>query len=292
MKVGFVGLGRMGSGMAARLLAAGHQVTVYNRTRSKTDPLVAKGAKVAASVAEACQGDAILTMLANDDALENVVFGDGGILVSLPRGGLHISCSTISVSLSERLAADHAQAGHRFVSAPVFGRPDVAADGKLFVIAAGESSATGAALPILNALGQKVFVVSATPKAANLVKLSGNFLGASVIEALGEAIALVGKGGIDSHQYVEIMTSTMFDAPIYKIYGRLIASGQFEPAGFTAPLGQKDIRLVLAAADALSAPLPFANILRDRFLTLIAHGGKELDWSAIGQLAAKDAALR
>ena len=279
----------MGAGMAANLLKAGHDVTVYNRTRRKVEALVAQGAKAAAGVSDACRGDAVITMLANDDAVERVVFGDGGIIGSLPTGAPHISSSTISVALSEKLEAAHAKAGQRFVAAPVFGRPDVAAAGQLFVIAAGGRDTLDAVAPLFDAIGQKTFVVSGTPKSANLVKLSGNFLIASVIESLGEAMALVGKGGVDRRQYLDILTSTLFDAPVYKTYGGLIADGAFEPAGFAAPLGYKDIRLTLAAAEDLRVPLPLASLLRDRFLRLLAHGGDKLDWSAIGQLAAKDA---
>ena len=289
MKVGFIGLGHMGAGMAANLLKAGHDVSVYNRTRTKIEALVAQGARAAASVSDACSGDAVMTMLANDDAVESVVFSDESIIGSLPAAAIHISSSTISVALSERLEAAHAKAGQRFVSAPVFGRPDVAAAGQLFVVAAGSPDAVEAAAPLFDAIGERTFVVSETPKAANLVKLSGNFLLASVIESLGEAMALIGKAGIDRRQYLEILTSTLFDAPVYKTYGGLIAGGRFEPAGFAAPLGQKDIRLTLAAAEDLRVPLPLASLLRDRFLTLLAHGGDTLDWSAIGRLAAKDA---
>jgi 3-hydroxyisobutyrate dehydrogenase-like beta-hydroxyacid dehydrogenase len=289
MKVGFIGLGHMGAGMAANLLKAGHDVTVYNRTRTKVEALVAQGAKAAAGASDACRGDAVITMLANDDAVESVVFSDGGIIGSLPAGAPHISSSTISVALSEKLEAAHAKAGQRFVAAPVFGRPDVAAAGQLFVIAAGGRDTVDAVAPLFDAIGEKTFVVSGTPKSANLVKLSGNFLIASVIESLGEAMALVGKGGVDRRQYLDILTSTLFYAPVYKTYGGLIADGAFEPAGFAAPLGYKDIRLTLAAAEDLRVPLPLASLLRDRFLTLLAHGGDKLDWSAIGQLAAKDA---
>jgi 3-hydroxyisobutyrate dehydrogenase-like beta-hydroxyacid dehydrogenase len=270
-------------------LNAGHDVTVYNRTHTKVEALVAQGAKAAAGVSDACRGDAVITMLANDDAVERVVFGDGGIIGSLPTGAPHISSSTISVALSEKLEAAHAKAGQRFVAAPVFGRPDVAAAGQLFVIAAGGRDTLDAVAPLFDAIGQKTFVVSGTPKSANLVKLSGNFLIASVIESLGEAMALVGKGGVDRRQYLDILTSTLFDAPVYKTYGGLIADGTFEPAGFAAPLGYKDIRLTLAAAEDPRVPLPLASLLRDRFLTLLAYGGDKLDWSAIGQLAAKDA---
>lgn len=291
MKVGFIGLGRMGAGMAANLLKAGHDVTVYNRTPAKAQTLIAQGAKAAASVSEACRGDAVVTMLANDEAVESVVLGRDGVIASLPAGALHVSSSTISVALAQRLAEEHTKAGQHFVAAPVFGRPEVAAAGQLFVLAAGEPAAIEAAAPLLEAIGQKTFVISNTPKAANLVKLSGNFLIASVIEALGEALSLIAHGNIDQRQYLEILTSTLFDAPVYKTYGGLIVSGRFEPAGFAAPLGQKDIRLLLAAAEELRVPMPLASLLRDRFLTLLAHGGDRLDWSAIGRLPAVDAGM-
>jgi 3-hydroxyisobutyrate dehydrogenase-like beta-hydroxyacid dehydrogenase len=291
MNVGFIGLGHMGAGIAANLLRAGHCVTVYNRTPAKAEALVAQGATRASRIADACRGEAVITMLADDDAVADVVLGEGGVVESLPVGALHVSSSTISISMSERLATAHAKAGQRFVAAPVFGRPDMAAAGRLFIAAAGEPAAVAAAAPLFDAIGQKTFIVSETPKAANLVKLSGNFLIAAAIEALGEAIALVGKGGVERHQYVDMLTSTLFDAPIYKTYGALIAGGKFEPAGFSAPLGAKDIRLALAAGEELRVPLPLANLLHDRFLTLLAHGGDKLDWSAIGALAGKDAGV-
>ncbi len=291
MKVGFIGLGQMGSAMAVNLIKAGHEVTVYNRSRGKAEVLAGEGAKVAATVADACGGEAVFTMLAHDDALSAVVHGDGGVLASLGKGAVHISASTISVAMSERLTQDHAAKGQRFVAAPVFGRPEAAAAAKLFVAAAGAPDAIQTVTPLFDAIGQRTFVLGEEPKAANLVKLSGNFLIASVIESLGEAMALVEKGGVDRHAYLDLLTSTLFNAPVYKTYGGLIADRKFQPAGFTAPLGQKDIRLALAAGEALNVPLPLASLLRDRFLNLLAHGGEELDWSAIGALAAKDAGL-
>ena len=291
MKVGFLGLGQMGSAMAANLIKAGHEVTVYNRSRDKAEALAGEGAKVAATVAEACGGEAVFTMLAHDDALSAVVHGDGGVLASLGKGAVHISASTISVAMSERLTREHAAADQHFVAAPVFGRPEAAAAAKLFVAAAGAPDAIQTVTPLFDAIGQRTFVLGEEPKAANLVKLSGNFLIASVIESLGEAMALVEKGGVDRHAYLDLLTSTLFNAPVYKTYGGLIADRKFKPAGFTAPLGQKDIRLALAAGEALNVPLPLASLLRDRFLNLLAHGGEELDWSAIGALAAKDAGL-
>ncbi len=289
MKVGFIGLGHMGSGMAANLLKAGHDVTVYNRTRAKAEALAAKGAKLAATPADACKADAVFTMLADDKAVEAIVFEDGGVLASLGKGAVHISSSTISAALSERLADVHARSGHRYVAAPVFGRPEAAEAAKLFVVAAGQADAVKVASPLFDAIAQRTFVVSEQPDAANIVKLSGNFLIAAVIESLGEAMALIGKAGIDKHLYLDILTSTLFGAPIYKTYGNLIADGTFTPAGFAAPLGLKDVRLALAAGDDLRVPLPLASLLRDRFLTLIANGGDNLDWSAVGSLAAKDA---
>ncbi len=289
MQVGFIGLGQMGSGIAANLLQAGNAVTVYNRTRAKAEPLAASGAKIAESVADACKGDVVFTMLANDDAVEGVVWGEGGVLASLAKGGIHVSSSTISVALSKRLAAAHREAGQHFVAAPVFGRPDAAAAGKLYIVAAAAPEALQRVAPLLEAIGQKTFTIAETPETANLVKLSGNFLIAAVIESLGEAMALVGKAGVDKHQYIDILTSTLFGAPVYKTYGGLLADAKFEPAGFAAPLGLKDVRLTLAAAEDLRVPLPLASLLRDRFLTLLAHGGDKLDWSAIGALAAKDA---
>jgi 3-hydroxyisobutyrate dehydrogenase-like beta-hydroxyacid dehydrogenase len=291
VRIGLIGLGRMGTGMAGNLLKAGHELTVHNRTAAKTKALAAQGARTAASVAEACQGDIVITMLADDAAVEHATLGSAGIVESLPAGALHVSSSTVSVALSAKLAERHAEAGQRFVAAPVFGRPEAAAAGKLFVVAAGEPQAVEAAAPVLSAIGQRTFVVSQTPKVANLVKLSGNFLIASAIESLGESMALVGKAGVDRQQYVELLTSTLFNCPLYRTYGDLIAGERFEPAGFAALLGHKDVRLTLEAAEELRVPMPFGGILRDRFLTLLAHGNESVDWSAISRLAAADAGL-
>jgi len=291
MKIGFIGLGQMGAGIAANLLKAGHEVAVYNRTFSKTEALVRLGAQAQRSVAAVCAAEVVITMLADDDALEDIVFGKGGVLASLKKGAAHISSSTISVALSKRLAAAHAAVGQHYLAAPVFGRPDAAAGGKLVVVVGGQPKLVETYMPLFKSMGQKTFVMSDNPEDANLVKLSGNFLIAVVIESLGEALALIGKGGLDQQQYLDLLTSTLFDAPVYKTYGRLIVERRFEPAGFAAPLGQKDIRLTLAAADTLNVPLPMANLLRDRFLTLLAQGGAALDWSAIGRLAARDSGL-
>ena len=240
MKLGFIGLGRMGAGMASTLVKAGHEVTVYNRSAEKTRALVEQGAHAAARVAGACKGDAVISMLADDDAVESVAFGDAGVVASLGRNAVHVSMSTISVALSERLAAAHAKAGQRYVAAPVFGRPDAAAAAKLFIVVAGAPKAVQVCTPIFETLGQKAFHIGDRPEAANLVKLSGNFLIAAAIESLGEAIVLVSKGGVDKHKFLEILTSTLFTAPVYRNYGALIADAKFEPAGFAGPLGQED----------------------------------------------------
>jgi len=291
MEVGFIGLGQMGVGMAGSLLRAGHEVTVYNRTPSKAQALIDQGANIAPQVADACRGDAVITMLADDAAVETVVFGEGGLLQSLGKSTIHISMSTISLAMSEKLAATHAGAGQRFVAAPVFGRPNVAAAGKLFIVVAGAADVVDACAPLFEAMGQKTIHVGDEPQAANLVKLSGNFLIASVIEALGEAMALIAKAGIDRRQYLDLLTSTLFTGPVFTNYGGLIAEQKFHPAAFAAPLGAKDIRFTLAAADTLGVPMPLANLLHDRFLRLLVRGGEGLDWSAIGQLAAHDAGL-
>jgi 3-hydroxyisobutyrate dehydrogenase-like beta-hydroxyacid dehydrogenase len=289
MDIGFIGLGNMGSGMAANLLKAGHGVAAYNRSQDKVDALAAQGARRAHTVAEACGGEAVISMLANDAAVEAVTFGADGIIANLAKGAVHVSSSTISVALAERLVAAHAEAGQRFVAAPVFGRPQAAEAAKLFVVAAGDPAAVQAVSPLFDAIGQRSFVVSDDPTAASLIKLSGNFLIASVIESLGEAMALVGKAGVDKQQYLEILTSTLFGAPVYQTYGGLIAREEFEPAGFAATLGFKDVGLVLAAGEELRVPLPLASLLRDRFLTLLATGGEHLDWSAVGALSAWEA---
>ena len=291
MRVGFIGLGNMGAAMAASLLAAGFEVTVYNRSPARAQPLAGQGAVVAATVADACGGDVVFTMLANDQAVDDVVAGEGGVLASLAPGATHISSSTISVGLAQRLTDAHARAGQNFVAAPVLGRPAAAAAGQLFVLAAGAPQVVESLMPVFDAIGQRTFVVAEEPAVAHLVKLSANFLIASAIESLGEAIALTAKAGVDKQQYVDILTSTMFSAPAYQVYGGLIARSEFEPAGFAAALGLKDVRLVLSAADELRVPLPVASLLRDRFLTLLATGGGELDWSAIAGLASRDAGL-
>jgi 3-hydroxyisobutyrate dehydrogenase-like beta-hydroxyacid dehydrogenase len=291
MRIGFIGLGHMGRGMAGSLIKAGHELTVFNRTSGASADLEAAGAKVAADVGEACDGDAVFTMLSNDEAVESVVFGKPGILDSLRKGAVHVSSSTISIELSDRLAAAHADAGQGYIAATVLGRPNLAAEGQLFVIAAGADEAVNAVAPLLSAVGRQTTRFGVKPSNANMVKLSVNFLFASVMESLGEAVALVAKGGIDKADYVEFLTTTMFNAPAYKTYGELAVSDQPAPVGFAAPLGFKDIRLAIAASEKLGVPMPLLSLLHDRFVELMASGGEHMDWSAIGKLAQRDAGM-
>ncbi|MBE7567153.1 NAD(P)-dependent oxidoreductase [Acidithiobacillus thiooxidans] len=291
MQVGFVGLGQMGSGMAARLLTSGVNLKVFNRTPEKIQALVDQGAKAAGSLQDLADADVVFTMLADDPAVTSLVLEENGLITHLRTGAVHVSCSTISVSLSAQLAAAHARAGQEYLAAPVFGRPDAAAAGKLFLALAGKPEIISRLQNLFDVMGQRSFVVADAPEKANLVKLSGNFLIASVIESLGEAMALVEKGGVDRHAYLDLLTSSLFNVPLYKNYGALIADRKFTPPGFAAPLGQKDMRLVLAAAEHLDVPLPLASLLRDRFIRLAAEGGTTRDWSAVGALAAQDAGL-
>lgn len=291
MDVGFIGLGNMGTAIVRNLLAAGHHVTVYNRTRAKAEALAGQGARVAASIAEACRAEILVTMLADDSAVEAVVFGEGGAGQFLSAGRIHLSMSTISVELSKRLEQMHRDKDQRFIAAPVFGRPEAAEAAKLFITAAGPAEAIERCRPLFDVIGQKTFVISETPSDANLVKLAGNFLIAATIESFGEAIALTRKAGIDPHRFVEILTGTLFSAPVHKTYGAIIAAEAYEPAGFNMVLGLKDIRLALAAAESLNVPLPIASLLRDHFLTGLAQGRGDSDWAALAGISAENAGL-
>lgn len=292
MKLGFIGIGQMGAGMAANLVKAGHEVTVYNRTAAKAEPLAALGARIATNVGDVCDGEVVITMVANDAALEEVVLSERGVLSRLQPGAIHISMSTISVALAEGLTEAHARVGQTFVSAPVFGRPDVAAAGKLFIIASGASEAMKRVEALLGAMGQSTLHISEQPRDANLVKIGGNFMIVSMTQAFGEAIALMRKAGIAPQAFVEAMTTTIFNVPIYKNYGGIIASERFSPPGFAAVLGHKDIGLALDAADELRVPMPLAHLLRDRLMRLVAsHGSESLDLTALAALSAADAGL-
>jgi 3-hydroxyisobutyrate dehydrogenase-like beta-hydroxyacid dehydrogenase len=278
MKVGFIGLGRMGSAMAANLLRAGHELAVWNRSPDKADPLVQRGARRATSPRDAAEADVVMTMLADDSAVEAAVYGEGGILGS---PALHVSHSTISVALADRLAADH-QERSGFVSAPVFGRPVAAETAKLFVVAAGLAGPIDLCEPLFMAMGQRVFRVGTRPSAANLVKLSGNFMIMSAVEAMAEAMTLAEKGGVDRATLLEVLTGTLFGAPVYQTYGDILVEDRFRPAGFAAPLGLKDMNLVDAAATASRVPMPVLGVVRDHLRAVIAQEGEDIDWAGVG----------
>jgi 3-hydroxyisobutyrate dehydrogenase-like beta-hydroxyacid dehydrogenase len=293
MNLAFLGLGNMGKPMARNLHRAGNSVTVWNRTLSKADELRAEGAKVAPSIAEAMRpAEIVVTMMADDHAVSEAAFGPNGILENLASGALHVSMSTISVALSQQLADQHRKHGQHYVAAPVFGRPEAASAAKLFIVVGGDAADIDRCRPIFDAMGQRTFVVGAKPEMANVVKLSGNFLIASVIESLGEAVALTRKYGVAPHEYIDFLTSTLFAAPVYKTYGGIIADERYHPAGFKMRLGLKDVRLVLAAAESVDAPMPVASLVRDNLLAAIGRGMEDRDWSALAQFAAANAGLK
>lgn len=286
MKVGFIGLGRMGAAMAQNLVTAGHEVAVWNRSPDKAGPLVAAGATLAASPRDAAQGEVVMSMLADDDALAAVTFGPDGIA-----GGpaLHVSHSTIGVAMAERLAAEAGAGG--FVSAPVFGRPAAAEAAQLFVVAAGAAAHLDRCAPLFEAIGQRTFRVGDTPSAANLVKLSGNFMIMAAVEAMAEAMTLAEKGGVDRATLLEVLTGTLFSAPVYKTYGDMLVADAFKPAGFAAPLGLKDMNLVDAAAGNSRIPMPLLGIVRDHLRTAIALEGEDVDWAGAGLAVRRAAGL-
>jgi 3-hydroxyisobutyrate dehydrogenase-like beta-hydroxyacid dehydrogenase len=291
MKVGFIGLGRMGSAMARNLLRAGHEVVVFNRSREKAEALVADGARVADSPAGVCLGsEAVMTMLADDPAVEQVVFGENGIASALPEGAIHISCSTISVSLARRLTAEHRRRGQGYLSVPVFGRPEAAESQTLLVVAAGPPEAVERCRPLFDAIGRQTFVAGSDPFQANAVKLCGNFMIAATLETFAEAFATLRKADVPPHTFLEVMNQ-LFGSPLYANYGRMIADRKFAPAGFALRLGLKDARLVLEAAEEFAAPMPLASLIRDRLLSAMAHGQADLDWSSVARTAERAAGI-
>ncbi|HXA78389.1 MAG TPA: NAD(P)-dependent oxidoreductase [Candidatus Acidoferrales bacterium] len=292
MKVGFVGLGNMGSAMARNLIKAGHALRVYNRTRSRAEELQPLGAAIARTPAEAASGaEALITMVADDRAVEDVIFGHGNVIGSLPAGSVHISMSTMGVTLSHRLVAAHREKNQHYIAAPVFGRPDAAAAARIFIVAAGPADQIARCQPLFDAVGQKTFVVGNEAPAANLVKVAGNFLVTTVIESLAEAFALIRKSGVDPNKFLEVLTGSVFAAPVYRTYGAMVAADNFEPVGFRMPLGMKDNRLVLAAAEEASVPMPMASLIRDRMLAATAQGMGEADWAAIARISFREAGL-
>ncbi len=282
----------MGAAMAANLLKAGHEVTVWNRSAAKARPLTDAGAALAATPREASAGQAaVLSMVADDSVLHSILEGPDGILAGLDKGALHASMSTIAVATADQATEEHRARGQRFICAPVFGRPEAAAAAKLFIVAAGDSAAIDIASEPFKAIGQRVFSVGAKPSNANLVKLCGNFMILAAIESMGEAMTLAEKGGVPKALLLEVLTNTLFDAPVFKNYGKILVEGRFRPAGFTAPLGLKDIRLAGQSADTLRVPMPLLNVLRDHLLQTIAVEGEDIDWSGIGLSVAKNAGL-
>lgn len=290
MDIGFIGLGKMGKAIAGRLVSAGHKVRVWNRSPKPIQELVANGAEAAGRPADVARADFLVSMLANDAAVRAVII-DQGVLDAAKPGLIHLNLATVSVALAEELAEAHAERNLGYVAAPVFGRPDVAAEGKLNIVVAGDPSAIERAQPVLSVIGQKTWPIGDRAERANAVKIAGNFMIASAIETMGEAVALTRAHGIGATDFLDILTSTLFAAPVYKLYGGMIAAEKYQPAGFEAALGLKDIRLALAAADDHNVPLPFASILRDNYMELVATGGAEKDWSALGELAARRAGL-
>jgi 3-hydroxyisobutyrate dehydrogenase-like beta-hydroxyacid dehydrogenase len=282
MDVAFIGLGQMGSGMARNLVAAGHRVTVWNRDRAKAEPFAALGAGIADDVGAAARVGTVVTMLANDAAVEAVVFGDGGLLSAGP-GLLHVSSSTVSVDLTERLAVAHAAAGQRFVSAQVLGRPDVAAAGKLAVIAAGAADDLDRVEPLLAAIGASTHRIGERPVMAAAAKIALNAGIPAIMQMLTEQFRIVAAHGIEAGAMADLLLATDYGNRLIRSYGPIIAEQRFEPAGFPMRLGRKDVGLALAAAD--GATLPLVQLVAERMDAIIAAGGGERDWSALGQEA-------
>lgn len=290
--IGFIGLGNMGEPMANNLLKAGYTLIVYNRTLSKAEALVAKGARLAHQPSEAVTpGGIVITMVANDQALEEIVMSPG-FLERLGPGGIHLSMSTVSPETSRKLAQLHAQHGSTYVAAPVFGRPEAAAAQKLWICLSGPDSAKERVQPVLKALGQGVFDFGEDPGAANIVKLCGNFMILSVMEAMAEALTLAEKSGLDRSVVIDMLTHTILTAPVYQNYGKMIAEKRHTPAGFRQTLGLKDIDLVTDVAEDVIMPMPLASLLHDRLLAGIAKGRGNMDWSAISLDVLEEAGLK
>lgn len=290
--IGFIGLGRMGRGIAGRLLGAGHSLAVYNRTPGKGDELVSAGAARAASIAEACaQREIVITILADDAALDAVALGPGGIRDSLSAGAIHLVMGTHGVDIVRSLARAHAAAGQGLVAAPVLGRPDAAASGQLGIVAAGPAEALQRCRPLFDQVGKRVFEAGDQPEAATSVKLANNFVLGCALQAMAEAFSLVRKTGVDPQVLYDVMTEGLFAAPAYKIYGRIMVDQAYEQAGFTTRLALKDMTLALAAGEAQQVPLPSVSLLRDRLLGAMAHGEAERDWAVLAREQARAAGL-
>ncbi len=290
MDIEFIGLGSMGRAMAANLLAAGHSLRVWNRSPGAARALADAGAIAVDTAAEAFSGDAVITMLADDAALLDVLDG-GRLLEGASPNLLHINMATISVALAKELTERHARHGVGYLAAPVFGRTEVAIAGELNVLAAGLAALIDKAQPLFEAVGQKTWRLGDDPYRANVVKLAGNSMIAASIQTMAEAMALGEGHGVDRHALIEVLTGTLFGGRVHKGYGALIANGQFEPAAFKLTLGAKDIRLALAAGEGANVPMPIASIVRDGFIEAIAHGDGGLDWTALSKVTFRRAGL-
>jgi len=290
MKIGFIGLGHMGAGVAANILAAGHELTVWNRSPGPVKALAEKGAHVARSPEEALQGEILFSMLATDNAVREVGL-DGALLARARPGLVHVNLATISVDFARRLAKAHADRNVDYVAAPVFGRPDVAAAGGLTVIVAGSKAGVGKVRPLLERIGRRVETVGEAPEQANLFKVAGNFMLAAAIESMGEAFALVRKGGIDSRVFHDVLSNSLFACPVYQGYGSAIVAEKFEPAGFPLRLGMKDVGLALEAGRDFSVPLPLASLVYNHCVEATVAGFADKDWASLGKLLATKAGL-
>ncbi|WP_025808867.1 NAD(P)-dependent oxidoreductase [Pseudomonas chlororaphis] len=283
MNIGFLGLGGMGAAMASNLLKAGYQVSVWNRSADSLKPLLEQGAIAAQDPIDALRNDVVISMLADDAATRSVLL-DSGALASARPGLIHIGMATLSVGLISELVALHRERGVTYIAAPVFGRTDVARAGNLNILAAGPAEAIAQVQPLLDAMGQKTWLLGEDPLSAAVVKIAGNFMIASAIETMGESAALVKSHGVEPSQFIEIMTSTLFNAPVYRNYGPQIAEQRFSPAAFRLVLGLKDVGLALEAGQNRHVPLPFASVLRDSLLEAVARGDGELDWTALARI--------
>jgi 3-hydroxyisobutyrate dehydrogenase-like beta-hydroxyacid dehydrogenase len=293
--VGFIGLGRMGAAMAANLAAAGHQVIAYVRHADQMDKLAGLGLKPTTEIADVFDCEIVITMLPDDAAVRDVVFGRedlgvAGLASGLKQGAIHLSMSTISTSAASDLAKEHARHGQGYVAAPVFGNPDAAKARQLFIVVAGTQADVERCQPLFDRLGQKTFVVGTDPGHANLINLLGNMMTATTLEMLGEVVAVARKRGLDPKPFIDVMTSTMFGGRAHKIYGDKIVRQSYAP-GFVMPLVLKDVRLALAEAERAGAPMPSVDVVRDRLITGIARGYGDLDWTALGLIAAEEAGL-
>jgi 3-hydroxyisobutyrate dehydrogenase-like beta-hydroxyacid dehydrogenase len=292
LKIGFLGLGAMGAPIAANLLAAGHHLTVWNRTRAKAEPLAKKGAGVAEYPGDVAQpGGIVVSMLADDAALEHLV-READLAHRLGRDGVHVSMSTIAPATTSRLAKRHRENGSALIAAPVFGRPDAAAERRLVICISGPGSAKDRVRPLLDAICAGVFDFGEETGAANVVKLAGNFLIASAIEAMGEAFTMAEKHGLAREAVAKMLSSTLFACPAYQNYAPMIAQRRHSPAGFRLPLGLKDVELAAKTAEEVHVPMPFASIVHDRLISALAKGRENLDWSALALGARDDAGLK